>query len=93
MTDNPVVLTLLNLSLVVTVALMIPATYRILRGPRIADRMLGVDMITNLLVASIVLLGAILEIALLVDVALALAALSFIGSLAVASFVTDGKVF
>lgn len=55
--------------------------------------MLGVDMITNLLVASIVLLGAILEIALLVDVALALAALSFIGSLAVASFVTDGKVF
>ncbi|MEL7235288.1 MAG: monovalent cation/H+ antiporter complex subunit F, partial [Chloroflexota bacterium] len=73
MTDNPVVLTLLNLSLVVTVALMIPATYRILRGPRIADRMLGVDMITNLLVASIVLLGAILEIALLVDVALALA--------------------
>ncbi|MEM6282967.1 MAG: monovalent cation/H+ antiporter complex subunit F [Chloroflexota bacterium] len=93
MTDNPIVMFLLNLSLFVTVALMIPAAYRIVKGPRIADRMLGVDMITTLLVGSIILLGAILEISILVDVALALAALSFIGSLAVASFVSDGKVF
>jgi multicomponent Na+:H+ antiporter subunit F len=83
----------LDLTLVVLVALLIPTAYRIVKGPRIADRMLGVDMITTLLLGSIVLLAVIERQSLLVDVALAVAALSFIGTLAIARFVGEGRVF
>ena len=93
MIDNAIVQTMLNISLIVLVAALIPAFYRVVKGPRIADRLLGVDMITTLLLGIIVLLAVINQEALLVDVALAVAALSFIGTLAIARFVAEGRVF
>lgn len=93
MDNSPIVGIALNISLIVLVALLIPAAYRIVRGPRIADRMLGVDMITTMLLGSIVLLAVITDAALLIDVGLAVALLSFIGTLAIARFVAEGRVF
>ncbi len=90
---NGISLFFLNLTLVIVVALLIPAFYRVIIGPRVADRLLGVDMITTLLIGSIVLLAVIAGQSILVDVALAVAALSFIATLAIARFVGEGRVF
>jgi multicomponent Na+:H+ antiporter subunit F len=90
---NEVVLFFMNLTLVIVVGLLIPAFYRVIKGPRVADRLLGVDMITTLLIGSVVLLAVIAGQAILVDVALAVAALSFIATLAIARFVGEGRVF
>lgn len=91
--DNGVVDVVLNVILIIQIALLIPAAYRIVVGPRIADRLLGVDMITTLLTGSIVLLAVIADLSLLVDVALAIALLAFIGTVATARFVAQGRVF
>lgn len=77
----------------ILVALLIPAGWRLIFGENAADRLLANDMITTLLLGIIVLLAALENQGFLVDVALALAALSFIGTLAIARFVGEGKVF
>lgn len=93
MTESFLIQIFTNLTLIVLVGLLIPASYRVITGPRVADRMLGVDMITTLLIGIIVMLSVVSQQSLLVDVALAVAALSFIGTLAVARFVGEGRVF
>lgn len=93
MMSSPLVQVMLDITLVVLVALLIPTAYRMVKGPRIADRMLALDMITTLLLGLIVVLSAIEGVSLLVDVGLGLAALSFIGTLAIARFVGEGRVF
>lgn len=90
---SPLVTVMLDLTLVFLVALLIPVAYRMAKGPRVADRLLALDMITTLLLGLIVVLSAIEGVSLLVDVGLALAALSFIGTLAIARFVGEGRVF
>ncbi len=93
MIESGVVQVFANITLVVLVALLIPASYRVAKGPRAADRMLGVDMITTLLLGIIVMLSLIEQQSLLIDIGLAVAALSFIGTLAIARFVGEGRVF
>jgi len=46
-----------------------------------------------LLIGIIVLLGLVQGSSLVIDVGIALAALSFVGTLAVARYISDGKVF
>jgi multicomponent Na+:H+ antiporter subunit F len=84
---------ILQLVLVLLVLLMLPCGWRFWRGPSVADRLLAIDLITTLLAGVMVVLSLILEQSLFVDVALALGALSFIGTLAFARFATDGSVF
>ncbi len=84
---------ILQLVLVLLVLLMLPCGWRFWRGPSVADRLLAIDLITTLLAGVMVVLSLILEQSLFVDVALALGALSFIGTLAFARFAIDGSVF
>ncbi|MEO0561736.1 MAG: monovalent cation/H+ antiporter complex subunit F [Chloroflexota bacterium] len=85
--------TLLQGVLFIMVLMLIPSGYRLVRGPRIADRLLALDLITTILVGIMVLLALLDSQALLIDVALGLAALSFVATLAVARFVAEGSVF
>jgi multicomponent Na+:H+ antiporter subunit F len=85
--------TILQFTLFFMVVMLIPTAYRMVRGPRIADRLLALDLITTILLALIVLLALIEVQTLLVDVALALSALSFVSTLAIARFVGEGRVF
>ena len=85
--------TVLQVVLFLMTLMLIPTAYRLIKGPRIADRMLSIDLITTLLTALIVLLAVIEEQSIFIDVALALSALSFIATLAIARFVGEGSVF
>jgi len=84
---------LLSVTLVTMVLLMLPCGWRAWRGPSTADRLLAIDLIATLLAALIVVLALLLEQSILVDVALAISALAFIGTVAISRYVAEGSVF
>ncbi|MBL8162496.1 MAG: pH regulation protein F [Anaerolineae bacterium] len=90
---TPLVNTAVQLGLIVMIILLMPATYRVVIGPHPSDRLQAIDTITTLLIGIIVLLGLLQGSALVIDVGIALAAFGFIGTLAVARYLSEGKVF
>lgn len=80
-------------ALVVMIALLMPCVYRVFVGPSPADRLQALESITTLLIGIIILLALIQASSFVVDVALALAAFSFVATLAIARYLADGKVF
>lgn len=84
---------LLQLALVIMVILVMPCAYRVLVGPSPADRLQAVETITTLLIGIIILLALLQASPFVMDVASALAAFSFIATLAIARYLSDGQVF
>ena len=74
------------LSLVLAVALLLPF-YRVLKGPTVYDRMLGVGTIGTKTVMLICMVGFLYgRIDMFIDIAIAYAMLNFIGAVAVAKY-------
>jgi multisubunit Na+/H+ antiporter MnhF subunit len=90
---SPVVQIGLQGALVVLVLLVIPCAYRVWVGPTAADRLQAIDTITTLLIGIIIVLALMQGIGMFMDVAIALAAFAFIGTLALARYISEGKVF
>lgn len=82
-----------TLALIVMVALMLPCTFRVWVGPTSADRLQAIDLLTTLLIGIIVVLAVIEDTSVFVDAAIALAAFAFIGTLAIARYIDEGRVF
>jgi multicomponent Na+:H+ antiporter subunit F len=80
-------------ALVVLIGLLLVCVYRVWVGPTPADRLQAIDTITTLLIGIIVLLALVQDSGFVIDVGLGLAALSFVGTLAIARYISDGKVF
>jgi multicomponent Na+:H+ antiporter subunit F len=85
--------TLLNITLVSLVLLLLASSWRAWRGPTTADRLLAIDLITTLLVGVMVVLALLQGQGMYIDVALALGALSFIGTVGLSRFVAEGSIF
>ena len=68
------------------------SAYRVLRGPTIPDRVVGLDNISTNLVAVVIVLSIHARSALYIDVALVLAILSFLGTVAAAKYLLRGTV-
>ncbi|MCU0463741.1 MAG: monovalent cation/H+ antiporter complex subunit F [Anaerolineae bacterium] len=83
----------LGVALVVLVLCMVGASVRVFRGPTPVDRLQAVDLVTVILTAIVALLGVVQDSPLLIDLGIAFAAFSFIGTLAVSRFIREGKVF
>lgn len=60
--------------------------FRIFRGPTIADRMVGVDIMGILFVGITAITGIVYNLSFLLDIAIALALISFVGTLALAKY-------
>ena len=74
------------LALITTLALLLPF-YRVLRGPTVFDRMLGVGVVGTKTVVLICFAGVLYDrIDMFVDIALAYAMLNFIGVIVVAKY-------
>jgi multisubunit Na+/H+ antiporter MnhF subunit len=82
-----------QLALAAMVLLLVASTYRIWRGNNPAERLQAVDTATTILIGIIVLLALVQGTSMLVDVGIALAALGFVGTLAIARYLSEGKVF
>jgi multisubunit Na+/H+ antiporter MnhF subunit len=82
-----------QLALVILALLILPCAYRAWVGPSPADRLQAIDTITTLMIGIIIVLAVQRATAMYVDVALALAAFGFIGTLALSRYIAEGKVF
>ncbi len=82
----------LDISLVAVALAMALCGVRLLRGPSLPDRLLALDTLYISTVGLVVLLGLRLDTSLLFDVALLIAMLGFVSTVAVARFVTRGDV-
>jgi multisubunit Na+/H+ antiporter MnhF subunit len=90
---HPLVNLGVQLALIVLVILLVASSYRVWRGPTPADRLQAVDAATTLLIGIIIVLTMVQGSAYLIDVGIALAALGFVGTMAIARYIADGKVF
>jgi multisubunit Na+/H+ antiporter MnhF subunit len=69
------------------------ALWRIIRGENQVDRLMGVDLVSLLSLAVLVLIGLIFRDSLYIDVALSLAALGFVSTIALARFIATDHMF
>lgn len=85
---------IVNTSMVIMILLLPFAFYRVAKPrQRPADRLVGVDMITNLLVGIVVLLAIISQTNTTIDIGIVVAALSFAGTVSLARYISEGRVF
>ncbi len=80
-------------ALVIHIGMIAVALWRILRGENAIDRLIGVDLVGLLSLAAIILIGLIFRDSLYLDVALGLAALGFVSTIALARFIVTDQVF
>lgn len=95
---NPHLFTALSIALIFLIFLLFPCAYRVIKGPSVADRIQAIDTITNVLMGIVVLLAVTRGSPLLIAVAIAFAAFSFIGTIALARYVgsmedREGRIF
>lgn len=81
---------LIALSLV-SVALFLAAV-RLFRGPSLADRIVALELIAGLMVGVIAVVSIVAGQAVLIDVAIALTLVGFLGAVAFARYIEKGSV-
>lgn len=77
---------LLHILLYIQIGLCVFCLYRIIRGPSIADRMVGIDIFGILVVGICAILSIITGKTFLIDIGIAWIILSFIGTLTLAKY-------
>ncbi|MBC7128552.1 MAG: cation:proton antiporter [Thermoplasmatales archaeon] len=80
------------LSLVMIFISIAIAMIRILLGPTIPDRVVGLDTINTLVIAGMILFGVATEDVIYIDVAIVYALLSYITTLFIAKYLEGGKI-
>ncbi len=93
MIESVLAQTAVQLILLALVSLLLPASYRVIVGPTLPDRLAAVDLITTLLIGIIVMLALVEGTQVFVDMAIALAAFAFIGTICIARYISEGRVF
>lgn len=83
----------LHASLVIHTALIAVCVWKVWRGENAIDRLLSADVIGTLILAVLVLIALIQRQSLYLDMALGLAALGVIGTIALAKYIADQKMF
>ena len=80
-------------SLAVHILLIAVAIWRVWRGENVVDRLIGVELVSTLTLAVLVLVAIISRESIYIDVALALGALGFIGTMALTKYAVDEKMY
>jgi multisubunit Na+/H+ antiporter MnhF subunit len=82
-----------TVALVIHLLLLVIAAWRALRGENAVDRLLSVELVSILILCIVLLATLITGQTIYLDVAMGLAALSFIGTLALARYLADQNMF
>jgi multicomponent Na+:H+ antiporter subunit F len=82
----------LNILLYIQIGLSTICLYRIIRGPTIPDRMVGVDIFGILVVGVCAIISIQTERSYILDIGIAWIILSFIGTLTLAKYLTGKKL-
>jgi multicomponent Na+:H+ antiporter subunit F len=84
--------TWLNILLYIQIGLSVICLYRIIIGPTIPDRMVGVDIFGILVVGICAIIAVQTERSYILDIGIAWIILSFIGTLTLAKYLTGKKL-
>jgi multisubunit Na+/H+ antiporter MnhF subunit len=88
---------ILEIALIVALALHIfmvaVAVWRVWHGENVIDRLIGVELVSTLFLAILVLVSLTLRESIYIDIALVLGALGFVGMIALAKYTADEQVF
>ena len=79
------------LTLVLLIISIVIALIRIVFGPTVPDRVVGLDTINTLVIASMVIFGAASKEVIYIDVAIVYALLSFVSTLFIAKYLEGGR--
>jgi multicomponent Na+:H+ antiporter subunit F len=82
----------LNILMYIQIGLSVICLYRIIRGPTIPDRMVGVDIFGILVVGVCAIISVQTERSYILDIGIAWIILSFIGTLTLAKYLTGKKL-
>ena len=93
MIESPITQTAIQIITLIMVALLLPASYRVVFGDTLPERLQAVDLLTTLLIGIIVLLALVEGSSIFIDLAIALAAFGFIGTISIARYISEGRVF
>jgi multicomponent Na+:H+ antiporter subunit F len=85
--------TAIYLSLLIHIGMIAVAVWRVWRGENVIDRLIGVDLVSTLFLAVLVLLALTYRDSIYIDVAIGLAALGFVSTIALAKYVADEEMF
>jgi multicomponent Na+:H+ antiporter subunit F len=81
----------LAVSILLTAIILIPV-YRVVKGPTVFDRLVGVNAIATKTIVLICLIGFVFgRIEMFIDITLAYAILGFVGSIAISKYMTTEK--
>lgn len=80
-------------ALLVYIVLMGVSLWRVWRGENIVDRLIGADLLGTITLAILVIVALIYRDSIFIDVALGLAALGFISTIALAKYIADEQMF
>ncbi len=69
------------------------AAWKVLRGENAVVRLAGLDLASTLTIAVLVIISIIRESSIFIDVAIAVAALGYLSTVALAKYISDQKVF
>jgi len=83
---------LLSILLYIQIALSAVCLYRIIRGPTIPDRMVGIDIFGILVVGICAIIAVRTEKSFILDIGIAWIILSFIGTLTLAKYLSGKKL-
>lgn len=83
---------LLEILLYVQIALALFCLFRVIRGPSIADRMVGIDIFGILVVGICAILAIQTDRSFILDIGIAWIILSFIGTLTLAKYLGGKKL-
>lgn len=76
--------------LITLVALMVVYLYRVIRGPSVFDRVLGLNGISTKAIVLLVVIGTVFErVEMFVDISTGYALLNLVGALAIAKFLEE----
>jgi len=90
---SELLLTLLYITLIIHIILVAVAVWRVWRGENVIDRLIAVDLSSTLFLAVTVIIALIADDSIYIDVALVLAALGFISTVALSKYIATEKVF
>jgi multicomponent Na+:H+ antiporter subunit F len=84
---------ILHLSLLVHVVLIAVTTWYVWRSENVINRLVSLELLGTLMLAVLVLIAVINDERIYIDVALGLAAMGFVGMVAIARYIADQQMF
>ena len=83
----------LEIALAVHLVLIMVCVWRVWRGENVIDRLIAADMVTMLVLSILVILALLQRSAIFIDIALGLAVLGSLSTIALAKYIADQKRF